>query len=294
MIKRILLLPLLLLALIPWPVSQAQSPVMAIQSLNVDLWPDYDRPAVLVLLTGALAADTPLPAVVTLPLPANADLNAVARITSDDIMIDDIDSTTGSGQLTFTTSDLRFRVEYYVPYIVENNQHTFTFTWSADLPVDQLVVTVQEPVAASGLVMEPAAINVEDGFNDLTYHTLPAQPVPAGQPYSVRLGYTMASPQLSIENLPGVGQTETSSPLSPSPTSAGFNWPLMIAVAGGVLILLAGAWQIISTRAAAKAASAPAGRSGKRPPARFCHICGQPAGPQDRFCRHCGTAIKGR
>jgi hypothetical protein len=294
MIKRILLLPLLLLALIPWPVSQAQSPVTAIQSLNVDLWPDYDRPAVLVLLTGALAADTPLPAVVTLPLPANADLNAVARITSDDIMIDDIDSTTGSGQLTFTTPDSRFRIEYYVPYIVENNQHTFTFTWSADLPVDQLIVTVQEPVAASGLVTEPAAINVEDGFNDLTYHTLPAQPVPAGQPYSVRLGYTMASPQLSIENLPGVGQTETSSPLPPSPTSAGFNWPLMIAVAGGVLILLAGAWQIVSTRAAAKAAPAPAGRSGRRPPARFCHACGQPAGPRDRFCRHCGTAIKGR
>jgi hypothetical protein len=267
--------------------------VTAIQSLNVDLWPDYDRPAVLVLLTGALAADTPLPAVVTLPLPPNADLNAVARITSDDIMIDDIDSTTGSGQLTFTTPDLRFRVEYYVPYIVENNQHTYTFTWLADLPVDHLVVTVQEPVAAGGLVTEPAATSVEDGFNGLAYHTLPAQTVPAGQPYSVRLGYTMASPQLSIENLPGV-ETETSGPLPPSATSAGFNWPLMIAVAGGVLILLAGAWQIGATRTAAKAASAPTGRSGKRPPARFCHACGQPAGPQDRFCRHCGTAIKGR
>ena len=39
-------------------------------SLNIEIWPEYDRPAALVILRGALAEGVKLPAAVTLRLPA--------------------------------------------------------------------------------------------------------------------------------------------------------------------------------------------------------------------------------
>ena len=62
----------------------AQNPASVIDSLDLEIWPDYDKSSVLVLLTGTLPEDTRLPASITLPLPEVAQLNAVARIDSKD------------------------------------------------------------------------------------------------------------------------------------------------------------------------------------------------------------------
>ena len=78
---------LCLLLLLPASWAQAQTAV-TLQALDVELWPDYDESAVLVLLTGTLAANTPLPVTVTLPLPEGTDFNVVARITDDNVMTD--------------------------------------------------------------------------------------------------------------------------------------------------------------------------------------------------------------
>jgi len=114
---------LFLLAMILPAAGYAQGRATTIDTLVVDLWPDYDRASVLVLLTGTLSADTKLPATVIFPVPATAQLNAVARIdSSDGVMKDDILSGPAPGGFRFTTPDLRFRVEYYLPYVVNNNR----------------------------------------------------------------------------------------------------------------------------------------------------------------------------
>jgi hypothetical protein len=110
--KRSQWFPILLLALLPIAAARGQGPVTTLESLAIFIWPDYDRPSVLVLLTGTLAGDEPLPAVVTFPLPEDAQLNAVARIDSQERMIDDISYSTDAGKLTLTTPDPRFQVEY--------------------------------------------------------------------------------------------------------------------------------------------------------------------------------------
>jgi hypothetical protein len=48
---------LFLLAMILPVAGHTQDKVTAIDTLVVDLWPDYDRTSVLVLLTGALSAE---------------------------------------------------------------------------------------------------------------------------------------------------------------------------------------------------------------------------------------------
>jgi hypothetical protein len=143
-VKRKLFILLIFFILIPIAPGFAQNPVSVIDALDIEIWPDYDKPSVLVLLTGTLPGDTRLPASVTLPLPEAARLNAVARIDrKDGNMKDDIlSSTDPSGRLTFITPDLRFRVEYYLPYTVNKTQRSFDYTWLAAVSVNNFKLRV--------------------------------------------------------------------------------------------------------------------------------------------------------
>ncbi|MBP8950216.1 MAG: hypothetical protein KBG73_15340, partial [Candidatus Promineofilum sp.] len=90
-------LSLLLLFLFAALPVAAQTEVTQLDSLTVELWPDYDRPAMLVILTGTLPASATLPAAVTIPLPAGAEINAVARFNEVDVLVTDVEWTQGDG-----------------------------------------------------------------------------------------------------------------------------------------------------------------------------------------------------
>jgi hypothetical protein len=274
--------------------GHTQGKAAAIDSLLIELWPDYDRASVLVLLTGTLPADTKLPAAVTLPFSETAQLNAVARIdNSDGKMKDDIFSSLAPGEITFITPDLRFRLEYYLPYAANNNQRTFDFTWLADLSVNGLTLKVQQPTSANSLAIEPSTANVsrdEDGF---AYYTFPVQAVPAGQSSSVHVEYTMTMPQLSAQSLApqGTSGQETGLP-STSKTDTGINWPT-IAVVGGIIIVIIFVWQISTRRTASNGPITRPTKSRKLSHSKFCHNCGNQIGKDDRFCSKCGTDLQG-
>ncbi|UCD78222.1 MAG: zinc ribbon domain-containing protein, partial [Desulfobacterales bacterium] len=269
----------------------AQSPAAFIDSLDIEIWPDYDKPSVLVLLTGTLPGDTPLPATVSLPLPEAAQLNAVARIDGNDgNMIDDILwSTDSPNTLTFSTPDLRFRVEYYLPYTVKENQRSFDYTWLAAIGVNNFQLRVQRPISASTLNTEPAAANVAKSWDGFDYHTFPARAVPAGQLFSLHVDYQMAGAQLSVANMPrpNTGVQAPASPAAPS-TGSDRNWALAAMVAGGLIVCGALIWQIASRRRSPDIREPNDSRVEKRSGARFCSNCGEPVDEDDRFCRGCG------
>ena len=91
-----LLTLLLLLLFAALPVA-AQTEVTQLDTLTVELWPDYDRPAMLVILTGTLPESATLPATVTIPLPAGAEINAVARFNDVDVLVTDVEWTEADG-----------------------------------------------------------------------------------------------------------------------------------------------------------------------------------------------------
>lgn len=289
--KRLLLLlaaGLLLVATLPAQAQEAPGEVERLAWLTVELWPDYDRPAMLVLMTGAVPNDAPLPAAVTLPLPADVTINAVARITDDNALIDDIEFETAADSVTLFTPDRRFRVEYYAPYETVGANKSYEFNWQSDLAVEEIAVAVQEPEEATSLEVEPAAVEVVTGFEDLNYHNLPPETVPAGVPYAVTVTYRTGES--------GLIQAA--------------NWPALLAAGGGLLVLLALAWQLWGNgfprrsrrlRKPRPARSAPASGRGresrkgteKSRPAKFCHQCGEETQAGDRYCRNCGTQLKG-
>ncbi|MFQ5400087.1 MAG: zinc ribbon domain-containing protein [Anaerolineae bacterium] len=298
--KRFWSIVLFVVVLVSVPAVQAQTPASSIESLSVDLWPDYDQAAVLILLTGTLPSSASLPAQVTVPLPANANFNVVARITADNAMIDDIEYSTEGNTLTFTTPETRFRVEYYVPYEANGDQRAFSFSWLADLDVGQLNVTVQQPASATNLVTEPAAVNVAEGDDGFTYHALPTLSAPAGQQVSIRINYTMSSPQLSVDNLrTSIADVQAVSPSTTEAASSvsSIDWPLVAAGAGGVLILIALVWQVLTRRSSDRVRKPrPVRRKAQVAAAgvKYCHECGQPLEEGDRFCRSCGVPVKKR
>jgi hypothetical protein len=109
--------------------------------------------------------------------------------------------------------------------------------------------------------------------------------------------YTMSEPTLTVEQLDAASPDTA---VAPSSTDDSFNWPLVVAAVGGVLILVALVWQVASSRQKPKRPSKPQPQRAASPPegsptiARFCHACGAPVLPEDKFCRECGTAVKNR
>jgi hypothetical protein len=293
---------------------QAQLPTGGLETLIVDFWPDYDQPNVLVLLSGTLPADTTLPATLTLPLPENAEINALARITEDNRMVADIQYDVNNGAITFTTPTPRFRLEYYVPYETTGTTHAYDFNWQATLPVQEVLAAVQKPAGATTMSLDPIAANVvADSGDGFTYYALPSASIPAGEKYAIHFEYDMPVQQLSVDNLPAPpapsnANPDASVPDAPAPAadSSSFsletvNWALVLVVVGLLLIVIAATW-MIATRSSspkpvrknrkpqpkrtASKASPAAGKAG------FCRECGQPLITSDKFCRHCGTAVK--
>jgi hypothetical protein len=249
----------------------------------------------LALLTGTLPPDTKLPATVTLPLPVTAQLNAVARIdSSDGTMKDDIFSSTTPGEITFTIPDLRFRLEYYLPYVVNIYQRTFDFTWLANVSVNRFKLKVQQPLSASSLSTDPAATNVFRGGDGFTYYDFPPQAVPAGQSFSVRVDYTMTAAQLSVASLAPPRTSDQESGSSPPPnTRVKTNWSIIAVVMGILIMLIVFIWQIITSRGESNQPITRDAEAQEHSHPKFCRHCGNPIIKKDRFCGKCGTAVQG-
>ncbi len=314
--------------LLSWPaIARGQSAADSLAELAVDLWPDYDQPAVLVLLTGRLPEGVSLPARVTIPLPADATLNAVARLTPEGAMVDDIEFTNENGALTVTVPEERFRVEYYAPYETEDGQSSYLFEWFSNaLSVDRLSVIIQQPAAAEAMASTPGAAESTVGPDGLTYLHLPEENVPAGDSYWLEFSYDATGGELTSSTVAAQPAAQTAlEPVAPPPaaessTRFSRSWPLWLAGAAGLLIVVLAGRQVIARgkeRRPAKPAGPRAtssraasthgvdtpsssttrqagGSKGGAGSVRFCHQCGSSADAADRFCRNCGTKLRGR
>jgi len=281
--------------------AAAQSEPAQLDSLTVELWPDYDRPSMLVLITGTLPEGTPLPATLTIPVPSSAEIHAVASFNEAGALLSNVDYTVAGGQMTMTTPSLRFRVEYYDPYVTDGDRHTYTFDWRSGLSIAQASVVAQQPSAAADFSVTPAAVSSAANRGDgLTYHTLPARAVGANEPFTVLVAYTAEAPVLSAPSQTTTGETAAPSGGSEAAPAGGFD-PLWLLAVAGALALIGGAWYLGRRQgsAASRGRKPQPVRPAKTKPAKkaggganYCHNCGKPAQAGDTYCRHCGVELK--
>ncbi len=296
------LIGLLILLVLPVAV-RAQTPP-ALERLQIDIWPEYDRPDVLVIQRMTLAADVSLPAQVSLSIPraAGAPYN-LAWEDMDGLLYNLAYTTAVQGdwlQITFTTPSALLQLEYYDPNLERDGaQRKFVYEWNGDFAVDNLVVSVQQPANAAAMTVYPGfgeGVTQVDGF---VYFTNPVGSVDAGTVFRVNLNYEKTDDSLSVGSLP----VQPAQPLNgevPGRVNASSLLPVIGLVAGGVILVVGVSWYLVQRGRASQPARARKRHSPREAqstsavPASqpvHCHQCGRRAAAGDMFCRTCGARL---
>ena len=253
-------------------------------SLQIEIWPEYDRLAVLVILKGEIAANVPLPAAVSVRIAASSGgPTAVAYSAASGGNLANLkyDRKDAGDFITlkFDTPERFFHIEFYDPLVTSAPGRSYRYVWTGDLAADRLSVILQEPAAASDLSVQPALDATAVGQDGLRYRSAELGPFPAGKRLDVKVRYTKTDPRASAEILKPKGPDS-----SPRPTAGPSKTELAIWLAGIVAVMGLGIWAAMMWWYGRKSVSEPQASG-----AGFCRKCGAPSASGDRFCSKCGA-----
>jgi hypothetical protein len=285
----------------------AQNPV-TLNSLQVQIWPEYDKPSVLIIYQMTLPSSTIFPVDLSIRIPAAAgDPNAVAVRQVDGTLLNSDYTRTVSGDwatISFTTTAPEIQLEYYDPTLeIDGNARHYQYIWPGDYAVDQFIIQVQQPAGATDMRISPSLGTGATGSDNLVYYTEDIGAIPAGQNISINIDYNKSTDTLSAESLP----VEPSAPIPQSNVSnlnisSWLPWILGILGAGLIIGGIIWFWQSGKQRPSSK----PRRRRSKadlNEPGQtlstpgeeiYCSQCGKRASPGDVFCRSCGTQIRNK
>lgn len=303
--RRILtVLILLLIASLALPFSSRAQSTVKISKLEVDIDPEYDQPSVLVIYRITLAANTTLPAELSIRIPSSvAEPYALAARQVDGSLLNIAHTQISSGSwntIKFNATTPEIQLEYYDPSLSKQGaQRHYEYSWPGDYAIDSLTIVVQQPTGASDMRIEPSLGNGSKYEDGLTYYTAKFNSLPAGQTFKITIDYQKSSDTLSAENLP----VQPSKPLTSETPGRlqliGF-LPWVLGLLGVLLIVGGGWWYWQSGNKIVHPADQKRGRrrsAGAEPAeaeagAIYCHECGKRATATDRFCRTCGSKLR--
>ncbi|MFN2145401.1 MAG: hypothetical protein ACK2T7_08600 [Anaerolineales bacterium] len=242
----ILLFSLLLLA----GTVHAQSDLL-VDTAQIQLWPEYDQPSMLVIYTLELSDSQPLPADVTVRIPAGVgDPMAVAVLESTGLVTRQYTRNVDGewAEITLEADFPVIQIEYYDPALSQANpQRSYDFTWNADFAVDNFIFSVKQPVNAVDFSVIPSlGIGQTDSDGLLTYSASFGS-LAANQTFDVSISYTKNDSTLATESIALGSGTSTSQPA----TVGALPWWGWVLVGIGVLQLVGGVeYNFISTKKA--------------------------------------------
>lgn len=260
-----------------------------LESLQIEIWPEYDRPAALVILKGELAGDVGLPATLSLRIPASSggpSAVAFAQQKTGPLLNLPHDRSAAADAITlrFATPERFFHVEFYDPIATGASARSYKYLWPGDLGVGALQVVVQEPAAATDIAVQPVLADLSTGSDGLRYRSALLGPMAQGQSRSIEIRYTKSDPRTSTEILkagtsasrPGTGTSGEERDAFRRFLATG---AIALLIVGSSLVYLF--WWRRRERPGARGNA----------DAKFCGKCGGPAKAGDRFCSKCGAAL---
>jgi hypothetical protein len=307
-----------------WPTAQAQSPPK-LTNLLVELWPEYDRPEVLVIYRGQLDPNSQLPAVVTFRLPGYIqEMHAVAVEQGGNLVDASPDSVELMEEgdetlLTFATPSRRIQFEYYDPGILSTEGQTrqLDFQFTAPVDIDTTTFVVQEPFGAIEFSLTPPPNESFISADGLRYNNLEVAGLAADDTFSLTATYQRATDELSLLALNRDTAT-LSGPPSSEPVdldesgprgaleSQNFSLEYLLIGAGVLLLVGTGVYWWWSSRARTEPGLGPASAKSSRRPARRKKRTtasrretkkagappSLPAEESAGFCHRCGAALR--
>jgi hypothetical protein len=310
--KTTLAIIVLLLALTtPSAVLAQRQKSVRFQNIQIDLWPEFDRPAMLVVFRAQLASDVDLPVDVTFRIPAEVGQpHAVAvRDTGGAALNADYELQVLDewAYINLTTSYPEIQIEYYDTNITrEDNVRSFTFNWPADYAADNVVMLVQQPIGATNITTMPRLTEITRDANNLIYLQGEIGAVSEGETFSMTVTYEKDTEDLTT-NFIGLDSSAPVTTETPGRMSVDSALPYAMAILGVIVIFIAGFWywstgkQTVPSR---KRAAKNIQRKKKRvvepemhdhnpyEQSTFCHHCGKRAVAGDKFCRSCGAKLR--
>jgi hypothetical protein len=294
---------LLLAALLTVPSAAAAQTASEAEAVTVALWPEYDRPEVLVIYRVLLPATVGLPARVRLPIPADApELAAVAYRDSSGGLLNAVPDRTDGVAADFVEVEAlgrELQIEFYLPLPTDGDVRQFGFTWPGGLSANSFEFEIQQPVGAREMEISPAPTTQTSDTAGLIYYRLALGPLTSTAKPEVELMYLKDTADLTADASAPAGPLATPAPAPQIPIDVPATLPWLLLVAG-VALIGGGAIYYLRSRS-----EEPPSRPRHRPTRGseqaadevdaspvFCHNCGTQASASDRFCRRCGTAFR--
>ena len=260
-----------------------------LESMQIEIWPEYDRPAALVILRGELAGDVGLPAAVSLRIPASSGgPAAVAYATAKKGPLLNLkhDRSDAADFITlrFTVPARFFHLEFYDRLATGTGERTYKYLWPGDLSVSWLEVVVQEPAGASNISLKPALVESTAGTDGMRYRSAQLGPVKQGKSLPIEIRYAKTDPRTSAEILKLNAPAPI--PQASTPPAKGDSSSLVLASSAAALVVAVSCAAYFFWRR--RRPRAPAGFTAN---GRFCSQCGKQVAAGDRFCAKCGAAL---
>jgi len=286
------------------PIARAQNSI-AFSYMEIDLWPEFDHPSMLVIYRMTIKPTISLPSQVRIRIPSNAGQpNAVAGQQPNGTLIYIPFNQELQGDwnwITFQATTPDLQIEYYDQGLIKDGSaRHFDFTWLGDYEVDSLVIEVQQPSSATEMQIIPKLINQEVGADGLYYYHIDVGMLEKGQQFQIAIDYQKEDEILSFENLP----VKPSEPLDEKVTgkmSIDTALPYFLGLLGIALLVGGGIWYWRSGQEPFKL-QVQKYKDKIQPQTEvddweedvniYCHRCGKRASPGDRFCRSCGTELR--
>jgi len=315
--KRLFPVLVFCLVLVAVPVQAQQLPTLS--SLEISIWPEYDRPDVLVIYRGQFAEATPLPVQVDLLLPPGiSQPSAVAFVGDGGERFNQDYTTRMEGDqllVSFSLTTLSFQLEYYAPFsAAATGLKEFAYIYTADYPVSSLSLEVQVPPSADAFAMDPPADSTTQGSDGLTYQMIDVGSLAQGDSRSWTITYQKTDSGLTADTL-SPSQPASQQP-APQAQSSDSSTVLIFTLSFIALIVVGGGafWLGKQTQPASPAHTGSRGKGGRGGSRRvgergassqetsrsrvrgdgvlFCSQCGTPLRSDSEFCHKCGAAVR--
>lgn len=290
--RKWFVLVVLLVLLVPAP-ARAQTEV-TLESVKVTLWPEYDQPSLLVLYDFEVAAATPLPTKVNIRIPREANITAVAYEGETGMLNAEFSGPEedGSWQVVsfFIQQPAVYRLEFYQPLNYDGAVRSFKYKWAGDYAVNDFRLEVQIPADSTSVKTTPVLpFTLETPFQS---GRVSLGSLPADEYYQLELQYTRSSNDTVFP--PASAQVESEALTQDTAGRVSLdNLPYYLLGFG--IVLIAGAAYYFRQLNAGPQAK-PRKRTHKATTEEsqtYCHECGARALTEDRFCRVCGTKLRG-
>lgn len=314
--KRLLIALALIVAVQALPVAAQDSP--SLSNLEISVWPEFDRPGMLVIYRGIFEAETPLPVPVEIRIPARIGRpTALAYESGGELFVQDSEARQDGDWVvvSFELPTLAFQLEYYDDQLTVESSggRQFSYSFQPDYPVAAMIFEAQVPPDAEAFALDPAADLIDTGDFGLDYHIVEVGEVAPGTELSWTLSYQRDSTVLTQDILSPQGlDGNQSSGMTQVPQGSEDNSStVLIFLIGFIAVIAVGAvafWlgqrsqpppePIAPRRPKRRGSGRGLSSLGPRSPASnegesvFCFQCGAELRPGSEFCHICGSEAR--